>query len=118
VRVPVLSNTMTLTLPALLTAEGAIQNIPFSFSLSIANIVPVAMAVGRVGGTRVVIKFRPLSIISQVEHNSMNLFRKIPHNMTDTVNQVRIKYFASSSNLYLLGFGNRKFLISFPLAVS
>ena len=56
VRVPVLSNTMRLTLPATFTLGGEIQKILFSFNLEIEYTVPIVMAEGRIGGTVIVIK--------------------------------------------------------------
>jgi hypothetical protein len=84
VRVPVLSKTMMLTLPALLTADGAMQYIPFFLSLSIANKVPVIIARGRVGGTKVVIRFNQSSITSQVLRYLMNLSRNANHSTIET----------------------------------
>lgn len=73
VNVPVLSKTIIFTLPAVLTHDGDIQKMFFCFNLSIANRVPVIIAVGNEGGTKVVIRFNPLSVTSQVDQSSMNL---------------------------------------------
>jgi hypothetical protein len=118
VSVPVLSNTIILTLPALFTADGAIQNIPFFLSLPIANKVPVMKAVVRVDGTKVVIRFNKLSISSQVSQYFTKLGKHVNQSTVEIEKQANKKYFASCSNLYLFAFGNKKFFINVPLAVS
>lgn len=86
VRVPVLSNTIIFTRPALFTADGAIQNMPTAFSLSIANRVPVTIAVGNVGGTSVVIRFKQLSTTSHGVQYFMNLGNTANHKIKEMKN--------------------------------
>ena len=51
VRVPVLSNTITLTLPATFILPGDIECISLFCSLTIEYAVPIVIAAGSVGGT-------------------------------------------------------------------
>ena len=61
VNVPVLSNTIIDTRPAMFTLGGAMQNIFDFFKREIATTVPTIIADGRAGGTVVTIKFKELS---------------------------------------------------------
>jgi len=62
VRVPVLSNTKLVTLPAKLTRGGDIQNILLFLSRYIAKTIPQLIAAGRAGGTAITIKFNDRSM--------------------------------------------------------
>lgn len=50
-----LSKQTNLTFPATLILGGAVQNMPFFFSLLWAYIVPTVIAAGKAGGTTIVI---------------------------------------------------------------
>lgn len=63
VKVPVLSNTIILILPLMLTLGGEMQNILLRFSLVMAKATPTDIVAGKAGGTVIVIRSRDLSII-------------------------------------------------------
>ena len=62
--VPVLSNTIKLTLPLTFTRGGDMQKILLRFSLAIAKAAPAVMAAGSAGGTVIVIRSKDRSMIS------------------------------------------------------
>lgn len=66
VKVPVLSKTIILTLPATFTRGGEMQKILFFLSLASAKRVPAVIAAGKAGGTVIVIKSNERSTISSV----------------------------------------------------
>jgi len=62
VSVPVLSKTMTYTLPVKLTLGGDVQKIFLDFNRTSADDIPTDIVVGKVGGIVIVIRSSNLSI--------------------------------------------------------
>jgi hypothetical protein len=86
VRVPVLSNTIIVILPATFTLYGEMQNIIFFFSLSIANIAPTVIAAGNAGGTVIVIRSSDLSTMSLVLYCCLNMYGSVIANPMNATN--------------------------------
>ena len=95
VRVPVLSNTMTETLPDTLILETFTQLICCSLSLCRANITPTLIAIGSSGGTENENASNVENIISSIPKYLIKVGRTTPTHIKLNIAKVKIYNFNS-----------------------
>ncbi len=118
VNVPVLSSTITLTLPLTLTLGGDMQKIPFFLNLIRENVVPIVIAAGRVGGTAIVTRSPVFCTISTASKpKSRSGLIEMAHPITARPRKIAMYRRESLQKEKRLGLGNKISLISPPLVV-
>jgi hypothetical protein len=89
VRVPVLSNTIKLTLPLTLIRGGEIQKMRLLLSLAMAKAAPAVIAAGRAGGTVIVMRSNERSTISSGLRFCLNIKGRVPKNPTIAIRPIK-----------------------------